>query len=1045
MSDEDRLTQLVLEWEELRQSGRSAPIEEVCRDCPELVEPLRQRVCALEAMEAAMADSKAEGQKATVPSQETAAKPPREGARLPEIPGYEILQELGRGGMGVVYKARQLGLERVVALKMILAGPAARAVDVTRFRSEVEAVARVQHPNLVQIYEIGEHQGRPYYSMEYVSGGDLAEQADGKPQPARAAAELVETLAWAIHAVHQQGIVHRDLKPANILLVDGGRGTGDSEKPESPSTVHCPPFTPKITDFGLAKRLDTEQGPTLSQHILGTPNYMAPEQAEGRSKHVSAATDVYALGAILYELLTGRPPFQSETVLDTISQVIHLDPVPPRRLLPTVPRDLETICLKCLHKVPGRRYASAQALAEDLQRFHKGEPILARPVGVGERVLKWARRRPAAAALWIVSIVSLIVLAGGGVMYHLQLQRALQAEQAHAEESRQRLVRLHVAQGVHALDSGDWFTALLWFSEALRLEKDDPERAKVHRLRLGTVAEGCPRLVQIWFHDGPVRHAQFSPDGKRVLTTSEDHTARVWDVATGEQVGPALKHQGAVVQGSFRPDGLRVVTASADRTARVWEVGSGKLVATLEHGGAVTSVAFNNDGSRVLTASEDGTGRVWESESGRLVASVQHAKTVQLAAFSNDGQQFVTASLDHTARVWNAETGAALTPSLTHSGAVNYAAFHQNGRRLVTASADSKARVWEVAQDPGMPLILEHRAAVTMAAFSAGGGQILTTSDDQTARVWETTSGQLLLPPLKHTSAVSFANFSPSGDAIATASDDDTGRVWDTASGNPRSPPLKHGGSVHVAAFSPQGRLVISCANDNTARLWEVGPERGGPRVAKRHLDQVPVWRPSKGWLSGDGRWLVTAEEGYSAQVRDAATRQAKGPLLKHGSTVLFAVFNGDGSRLITASDDNTARIWDTASGKLLTQPLQQAGTVWFAAFSPDGKSMVVTAGTDQTARVWDAITGEPITRALKFTGEVYGVAFPAADAVAVTSVLDKEEMTWTWTLRGDDRPLGELLRSARLLSGSQIDPNRGLLPLDPAELKAAWQETLAR
>jgi tRNA A-37 threonylcarbamoyl transferase component Bud32 len=303
------------------------------------------------------------------------------------IPGYELLAELGRGGMGVVYQARQTKLHRLVALKMILAGGHAGAADLARFQTEAEAIARLQHPNIVQVHEVGEHEGKPFLALEFCSGGSLEKKLNGTPLPPREAAQLIETLARAMDAAHRQHVVHRDLKPANVLL------TGDG--------------TPKITDFGLAKQLDAASH-TQTNAILGTPSYMAPEQAGARSKDIGPATDVYALGAILYELLTGRPPFKAATPLDTVLQVVSDEPVPPTQLQSKTPRDLETICLKCLHKEPGKRYATAAALADDLRRFQAGEPIQARPVGRVERGAKWVRRNPALALMAITLMLTLI-------------------------------------------------------------------------------------------------------------------------------------------------------------------------------------------------------------------------------------------------------------------------------------------------------------------------------------------------------------------------------------------------------------------------------------------------------------------------------------------------------------------------------------------------------------------------------------------------------------------------------------------------------------
>ncbi len=309
-------------------------------------------------------------------------------AGAPTVPGYELLGELGRGGMGVVYLARHLALKRIVALKMVLAGEHAGAMAIERFHREAEAVARLQHANIVAVHEIGAHQGRPFFSLEYCGGGSLEKKLAGTPLPPHEAARIVETLAQAVQAAHHENVIHRDLKPANILLTADG--------------------TPKISDFGLAKKLD-ESSQTGSGTVVGTPSYMAPEQARGEVKQVGPSADIYALGAILYECLTGRPPFKGPTAVDTMMQAVRDEPVPPTRLQPHVPRDLETICLKCLHKTPERRYASAAELADDLGRFLRDEPIRARPVGLAGKLLRWCRRNPAVAALSAVIAIALVL------------------------------------------------------------------------------------------------------------------------------------------------------------------------------------------------------------------------------------------------------------------------------------------------------------------------------------------------------------------------------------------------------------------------------------------------------------------------------------------------------------------------------------------------------------------------------------------------------------------------------------------------------------
>ncbi len=338
-------------------------------------------------------------------------------ASLVSIPGYVIERELGRGGMGVVYLARHLALNRTVALKMILSGEHSGERDRQRFMAEAEAIARLRHPNIVQLYEIGTHGDCPFFTLEYCEGGTLDAKLGGQPVEPAAAGTLIETIARAVHVAHEAGIVHRDLKPQNVLLADG-----------------CP----KVTDFGLAKKVGGDSDLTASGAVLGTPCFMSPEQAAGKGKEVGRAADVYALGAILYTAITGRPPFHAATTMDTLLQVVHDDPVPPTHLVPGTPRDLETICLKCLRKEPAKRYATALALADDLKRWHDGEPIAARPVGSVERVWKWARRRPTTAALVVVGVCVAVGLMAGSVYFTDRLRVERNAAQAaeHAEQIR---------------------------------------------------------------------------------------------------------------------------------------------------------------------------------------------------------------------------------------------------------------------------------------------------------------------------------------------------------------------------------------------------------------------------------------------------------------------------------------------------------------------------------------------------------------------------------------------------------------------------------
>jgi serine/threonine-protein kinase len=409
MTDDPRVEELL---EQLLDSGGTP--EEVCRDCPELLPQVRagwKRLRTLKGeVEAMFPDS-------TPAVGGTSAPAPPPTPDLPHVRGYEVQGVLGRGGMGVVYKALHLRLNRPVALKMLLAGPFARPEELERFLREAEAVAGLRHPNIVQVHDMGDHEGRPYFTMEYVEGGSLAQKLTGTPLGARYAAELVATLAEGVQVAHQAGIIHRDLKPANILLQRRAEPLNPDSGSGNATALQVVPapisdFDPKIADFGLARHLDTGPALTVSGARVGTPSYMAPEQALGKTRAVGPQVDVYSLGAVLYELITGRPPFRGETAAETELQVVQHDPVSPSRLNPGVPRDLVTICLKCLEKDPSRRYPTAAALAEDLHRFQRGESITARPAGLLERTRKWVRRNPSRAALLAASLLLTALLVG---------------------------------------------------------------------------------------------------------------------------------------------------------------------------------------------------------------------------------------------------------------------------------------------------------------------------------------------------------------------------------------------------------------------------------------------------------------------------------------------------------------------------------------------------------------------------------------------------------------------------------------------------------
>jgi WD40 repeat protein len=1091
---EDLLTLIYNEIVLQEQRGEMPRLEEYAARFPELARELREQfeMHGLLGPPAPDAESGHGRQDSTVPptrvsvSREVNADgefstvvppqnpPPRDLRAMPELAGYEVLEVLGRGGMGVVYKARQLHPGRVVAVKMILGGAHAGTEHVVRFLSEAEAVGRLEHPNIVRLYECGKHQELPYFTLEYVTGGSLHSRIHGQPIPPQVAAQIVEQLARGMAVAHQQGIIHRDLKPANVMLAEDG--------------------TAKITDFGLARRVEGG-GLTHSGDVLGTPSYMAPEQARGKTTAVGPAADIYALGAILYECLTGRPPFQGASVLDILPQVIGEEPVSPSRLVVGLPRDLETICLKCLQKDQRHRYLTATDLAEDLSRYQAGEPILARPVGSLERVMKWVKRRPLVAGLAVALVVSLL----GGIIVstifglHAE-QKAYDERNARQEAERKtgEAVTARQAEEQQKIKAEAAATrAKLAEAEATAkaksetLAKQAAEKARddfadllyVERIALsnrewfmGRIIASTKLLTEClplrmgedrrsweWYYLrhradsvlSPLPRSQFatcmaSSCDSKLVSGSYDGTVTFWrtEKEKRELMPIVLGRLGGAVHclAFSQEKPCRYLVAGSHTRygehnraeVKVWDFTDVREPVRLPYPGA-NGASFNPvDDVQVALALEDGTVRIWDREAGKEIASLQLTEEgrAQGVSFSPDGKLLAAGGWGGVLSVWEVKTKKVVfSHKDAHSVWTNAVAFCPipTGQLLLaSAGRDRTVKLWN-GKTGTLLRTLSHARAPTALAFHPTNPYLVTAGEDCAIHVWNLPETQEVATLRGHLTTVSNLAFTREGNHLWACDSSDGVRLWKWSELNQEAVIWRpHRSQCNAIAFSPDSRRLASVSTDfrtPEVRVWN--PRRGEKLLVCKEIRGMPDSLA----FSPDGKLLAAGslsqpddpENKGEIKIWDATTAAVVRTLPNDTGMSPHLAFSPDGLFLTWTNGAGHVHFWNLKDNREEAPLEAKGGTVSHPGFSRDGKYLAVVR---RRQLVWsdvsEVLVWEVASRRLvrTYKSPSYGgkIAFHP-DSQRIASISDDgvekaEVRIWNVTTGIDERVLRGQMRS---------------------------------
>jgi WD40 repeat protein/serine/threonine protein kinase len=1088
---QDRLAELAREFVRRWLAGEQPSVSEYADRYPDLAEPIRFFFPLL-----VPDNPRRETETPAVSTTPELSRPkesPAEESRPDRLGGYRILREIGRGGMGIVYEALQEDLGRHVALKVLPASVGFHPVLLERFRREARAAARLHHTNIVPVFGTGEDQGVSFYVMQYIEGEALhrvlnkvrSRRASGPAEeestreaedraatvadllchasivkesaspdtgqavppdarPAAAASSFVAVgaaayyrnvaqigmqVADALDHAHGQGVLHRDIKPANLLLDTRGNIW--------------------VADFGLA-RLEDAEGLSRPGDVVGTIRYMAPERFEGVS---CPPSDIYSLGATLYELLTLQPPFVESNRERLIEQVVRGEVRPPRALDPHIPRDLDTIVGKAMARELGRRYTTARELTDDLGRFLRGEPIRARRVGLAERAVKWARRRPAVTAL-LGACITLFLIGFALVAWqwraarsaeHLANDRAGEAEtrRQEADDARRQLshaldraetnsyyhaiglahhewlagnpnrVEEILADCPAALRHWEWryllrlghsYSRLLradeGASQAATFSPDGAFLATADRygpVHVWDARTGRPKSICKGLVGGALRIA-WSPDSRRLAAGGADGFVHVWDAAAGTELFRLRGHANWVHEVIFSPDGSRLASAGQDRTVRLWEARAGAVGRVLPgHPAAVQALVFSRDGTLLASGDWDGNLCLWNVKTGTAIRRwAAHAGTVTALSCSSVDEEFATASQDRTVRIWSWKTGGEVRTLHGHEDAVRCASYSPDGKRLATAGADRQIKIWDLKSGKELYRILGHVHGVRTLAFSPDGKQ-LASCDDKGCELWPADDVQDALPLRGHTNMVWGVAFSSDSRHLATASWDKTVKVWDVAAAKEIITLHGHTHTVHGVAFRPMPQSsppnpspqLATASWDKTVKVWNVNTGKVLATL-EGHTEAVTSVA-----YSPDGKLLASAGIDRTIRLWDADTHKHLRTLKGHEGPIFSIAFSPDDRHLASGAGADAVRIWSISGDEVRRLSRGQ----FAVAYSPDGRHLA-TLGPNEQLILWDAETGQEVQVLRGHQGTAPAVAFSPDGRRLVTVGHDRTLRVWdrqTW------------------------------------------------